>query len=130
MTDFGLSKEGMFEKKMTNTILGGGRSYQIPEVINQLSYDKSVDLYLFGLLAYEITTGQPAFPPDLPDLEQKILASEYHLPMQLTPECRDLIQRLILASPESRLTMNKLKKHPFFKHVDWKHVQEGKLKMP
>ena len=27
LTDFGLSKEGMFEKKLTNTILGGGRSY-------------------------------------------------------------------------------------------------------
>lgn len=33
MADFGLSKEGMFEKKLTNTILGGGRSYMIPEVI-------------------------------------------------------------------------------------------------
>ncbi len=33
MADFGLSKEGMFEKKQTNTILGGGRSYMIPEVI-------------------------------------------------------------------------------------------------
>ena len=27
LTDFGLSKEGMFEKKQTNTFLGGGRSY-------------------------------------------------------------------------------------------------------
>lgn len=27
LTDFGLSKEGMFEKKLTNTMLGGGRSY-------------------------------------------------------------------------------------------------------
>ena len=27
ITDFGLSKEGMFEKKLTNTMLGGGRSY-------------------------------------------------------------------------------------------------------
>lgn len=34
MTDFGLSKEGMFEKKLANTMLGGGRSYQIPEVIS------------------------------------------------------------------------------------------------
>lgn len=33
LTDFGLSKEGMFEKKLTNTMLGGGRSYQIPEVL-------------------------------------------------------------------------------------------------
>ena len=27
LTDFGLSKEGMFEKKLTSTILGGGASY-------------------------------------------------------------------------------------------------------
>jgi len=27
LTDFGLSKEGMFEKKLTNTMIGGGRSY-------------------------------------------------------------------------------------------------------
>ena len=27
LTDFGLSKEGMFEKKLTNTMLGGGLSY-------------------------------------------------------------------------------------------------------
>ena len=57
LTDFGLSKEGMFEKKLTNTMLGGGRSYQLPEVLSEAPYDKSVDLYLFGLLAYEIMTG-------------------------------------------------------------------------
>ena len=33
ITDFGLSKEGMFEKKLTNTMLGGGRSYRLPEVL-------------------------------------------------------------------------------------------------
>lgn len=27
LTDFGLSKEGMFEKKLASTILGGGASY-------------------------------------------------------------------------------------------------------
>eukprot|EP00347_Sterkiella_histriomuscorum_P010575 403375751 len=130
MTDFGLSKEGMFEKKLTNTMLGGGRSYQIPEVISQVSYDKSVDLYLFGLLAYELMAGVPTFPPDLPDLEDKILVSEYHVPMQLSPECRDLLQRLIVANPEQRLPLKHIKKHPFFKSVDWKQIEDGKLKMP
>lgn len=62
LTDFGLAKEGMFEKKQTYTLLGGGQSYQIPEVLMERSYDKSVDLYLFGLLAYEIIAGVPAFP--------------------------------------------------------------------
>jgi serine/threonine protein kinase len=69
LTDFGLSKEGMFEKKLTNTMLGGGRSYQIPEVLNEAPYDKSVDMYLYGLLAYELIAGKPAYPPDLQDLE-------------------------------------------------------------
>jgi serine/threonine protein kinase len=56
----------MFEKKLTNTMLGGGRSYQIPEVLSEAPYDKTVDLYLFGLLAYEMLTGCPTFPPDTP----------------------------------------------------------------
>jgi hypothetical protein len=38
-----------------------------------MAYDKSVDLYLFGLLAYELMTGQPAFSPEDPYLEDKIL---------------------------------------------------------
>ena len=43
-------------------MLGGGQTYQIPEVLQGKTYDKSVDLYLYGLLAFEMLTGQPAFP--------------------------------------------------------------------
>ena len=75
ITDFGLSKEGMFEKKLTDTLLGGGKSYQIPEVIREVDYDKSVDIYLYGLLAYELLVGAHTYPTDLPDLESKILRS-------------------------------------------------------
>ena len=130
ITDFGLSKEGMFEKKLTSTMLGGGRSYQIPEVIREQPYDKSVDLYLFGLLAYELMTGVPAFPPEESDLEHKILRSEYRMPMDLTPEARDMLHKLILADPELRMTVKQVKKHHFFAKIDWKQVNEGKLVMP
>jgi len=43
-------------------MLGGGQTYQIPEVLLGKNYDKTVDLYLYGLLAFEMLTGQPAFP--------------------------------------------------------------------
>lgn len=43
-------------------MLGGGITYQIPEVLQKKSYDKSVDLFLFGLLVYELLSGVPAFP--------------------------------------------------------------------
>jgi len=32
LNDFGLAKEGMFKEKMTGTVLGGGVSYQVPEI--------------------------------------------------------------------------------------------------
>jgi serine/threonine protein kinase len=102
LTDFGLSKEGMFEKKLTNTMLGGGRSYQIPEVIKEDPYEKSVDLYLFGLLAYEILAGKAAFPADTvsPDLENNIMASKYFIPSDFSPDAKDLIAKLIVANPQ------------------------------
>ncbi len=57
LTDFGLSKEGMFEQKFTHTVLGGGKSYQMPEVLLGVPYNKSVDIYLYGLLVFELMTG-------------------------------------------------------------------------
>ena len=107
VTDFGLSKEGLFEKKLTYTMLGGGRSYQLPEVLAEAPYDKSVDLYLYGLLAYEMLTGSPAFPPDTPSpgLEEAIKASQYSKE-GLSSDARDLISKLILTNPGSRLHLN------------------------
>jgi len=70
LADFGLAKEGLFEQKQTDTMLGGGQTYQIPEVIIGKKYDKSVDLYLYGLLAFEMLTGQPAFPMRTSEEEQ------------------------------------------------------------
>lgn len=57
LADFGLAKEGIFEHKMTKTFLGGGYSYQLPEALMNKPYNRSVDLYLFGILAYELMTG-------------------------------------------------------------------------
>ncbi len=71
-------------------------------MIQEAPYDKSVDLYLFGLLAYEIMTGAAAFPPDTPspELEQAILASKYKEATELTPEARDMISKLIVSNPD------------------------------
>jgi serine/threonine protein kinase len=52
------------------------------------------------------------------------------MPMFLTPECRELLSKLIVADPVGRLSIRQIKKHSFFKKFDWKVVSEGKLKMP
>ena len=100
-------------------------------MLKESPYDKSVDLYLFGLLAYELLTGVAAFPSDSGgNVEEKILKSDYHLPDHLTQHARDLISRLVLFQPEKRLTIAGIKKHAFFDKIDWERCHQGKLKMP
>lgn len=41
-----------------------------------------------------------------------------------------MLSKLILVNPEQRISIKSLKKHSFFKGIDWKQVTEGKLKMP
>lgn len=52
-------------------------SYQIPEVLNEQPYDKSVDLYLLGLFAYEMVEGKHCFQigNDMEVLKEKIKRS-------------------------------------------------------
>ena len=125
ITDFGLAKEGIFEKKLTNTVLGGGQSYLIPEVLQNLPYDKSVDLYLFGLLAYEIMVGKATYPcnEDEEVLKQKVLKTQYEMPTDLSDAACDLFKKCIVADRSKRPQVNKLKQHPFFAGIDFSLVE-------
>ncbi len=42
------------------------------------------------------------------------------MPLALSPDCRDMLSKLILVNAEQRLSIKALKKHPFFKGIDWK----------
>lgn len=60
LTDFGLAKSGMFDKKLTNSFCGS-IAYLAPEVINKEGHSFSVDWYLLGVLFYELLMGIPPF---------------------------------------------------------------------
>ena len=82
LSDFGLAKQGLFEERHTETFVGGGQTYQIPEVLAGKSYNKSVDLFLYGVLAYEMLCGMPAFPFkfDVEEHEQRIMNCHFTFP--------------------------------------------------
>jgi serine/threonine protein kinase len=84
LSDFGLSKVGIFSENLTTTRLGGGQTYKIPEVLLNRSYGTSVDLYLLGLLVYEMLVGEPAFPCEYTDeaevQEENIINGVYSVP--------------------------------------------------
>ena len=125
---------------MTDTMLGGGLTYQIPEVLLQKSYDKSVDLFLFGLLAYELLTGVPAFPFHDDEAEQhdRITKCRFAFPgesnsevsePELSSDAKSLIKSLLLPEGRKRLTVSQIKQSTLFKKYipNWKDVESGNL---
>lgn len=64
------------------------------------------------------------------DLEKKILKAEYEMPYEFSGDARDFVSKIIVVDPHKRISIRSIKKLPFFKKIDWKIVQEGKLKMP
>ena len=57
IADFGLSKDGMEGDSKTNTFCGTA-TYLAPEILLHQSYDKSVDYWSFGVLIFEMISGE------------------------------------------------------------------------
>jgi serine/threonine protein kinase len=68
------------------------------------------------------------FDPD--ELIEKIKKSDYIIPKNASKEFIDMIQRMIVADPKKRITLSKLKMHPFFKGIEWDLVDKGKGNVP
>ncbi|KAM3128981.1 hypothetical protein pb186bvf_018898 [Paramecium bursaria] len=109
----------------------GTPDYIAPEVFSQQGYTEIVDWWSVGVMLFEMVVGYPPFFSDDPQTTcQKILNWQisFQIPedMHLSPQCIDLIRRLI-ADPSERLGINgiqEIKIHPFFQGVDWKKIRD------
>lgn len=61
LTDFGLSKEGVFDPSRGAKSFCGSVAYLAPEMIRKAGHGKSVDWYLLGVILYEMIVGQPPY---------------------------------------------------------------------
>ena len=84
--------------------------------------DYRCDIYGIGLLMYEIVIGFPAFnAKDVQSLYELIRAN--HIDFKATGlngDFKDLIQKIFVKNPEERLLLEEIKRHPYFKDVDFK----------
>lgn len=108
----------------------GTPDYIAPEVIWQKGYDETVDWWSFGVIMFEMLVGYPPFYSDQPSQTwQKILHWKEHFVIppeaKISQEAKDLIHGLVSDS-ETRLGRNgaeEVKKHPFFKGIDWDNMR-------
>lgn len=109
----------------TNSFVGT-EEYIAPEVIRGNGHTAAVDWWTLGILIYEMLFGFTPFKGDNTNQTfSNILKNEVVIPNnnEISRACKDLIKKLLIKNENkrlgSKLGASDIKKHPFFKNVQW-----------
>ncbi|KAK9896445.1 kinase-like protein, partial [Cystobasidium minutum MCA 4210] len=119
--DFGWSVHAPGNRRTT---LCGTLDYLPPEMVEGREHTDKVDLWALGVLTYEFLVGVPPFE-DLSGHSatyRKISKVEYKIPDSVSPDAKDLIQRLLRHNPEKRIPLADVAVHPWIR----KYAKSGK----
>ena len=135
LTDFGLSKIVFEEKNNEKAFtICGTPEYLAPEILEDKGYDQTVDWWSLGALIYEMLVG---YSPFKLKKGQQLNLENYKKQIPLfnhfTPEAKKIIRELLVVEPKKRLGYGKngtenVKKHPFFKGINWTDLYNKKIK--
>lgn len=129
------------DKFITN--ICGTIEYMPPEIIVGNKYNSKVDLWMFGILLYELKYKKTPFldtsqmnndfgkKEDITAIinkvydnitNNKITFDDILTPQPPSPissELQDLIKKLLVKNPNNRLDITEIKKHPFYKDINF-----------
>ena len=137
LADFGAAIQLDEDGKCRSKVSVGTPDYICPEILKaqdgNVSYGKECDWWSFGTILYEIACGDPPFyAENLSTTYGRIMSSPNSLvwpkDVVLSGELKDLLFKLLLPA-DKRLGKNgvdEIKKHPFFRKVDFKNVRSMK----
>ena len=137
ITDFGIAK--MQQPNNANET-SGTPGYMAPEVLFGKNHTTVVDYFAVGVMCYEFMKGiKPYLGRNRKEIKEKIRDKEIkiekrNLKQGWSLEAADFINQLLQRQPNRRLGytggINELKKHPWFKTIDWKELYNRKLTSP
>ena len=132
LTDFGFAKV-VNERTYT---LCGTPEYIAPEVLLNKGHGKPVDWWTLGIILYEMLAGIDPFNDNEPmNIYQKILKCKYQFPKNFDKHAKSLVKHILVVDLSKRYGNLKkgvqdIKKHRFFKDLDWNSLIKKEIKMP
>jgi p90 ribosomal S6 kinase len=135
LTDFGLSKESIFDENKTFSFCGTVE-YMAPEVVNRKGHDSSADWWSYGVLMFEMLTGSLPFQgQNRKDTMTMILKAKLGMPQFLSPDAQSLLRALFKRNPTNRLGagpngVEDLKAHSFFSTINWDKLLKRQVLPP
>lgn len=139
LTDFNIAVHYREEKPLT--AVAGSMAYMAPEILAKKGYLSTIDWWSLGVMMYELLFGNRPFRAKTNEaLTNAILGEELYIPSQATSvasaDClacmkayltRDITQRL---GVKEQGGYDGIKKHPFFRDIDWENLELKKLNPP
>lgn len=124
--DFGYSKAHFMSAPKSKV---GTLAYMAPEIIKSTgNYDgKKADIWSCGVMMYVMLFGQYPFETQGPGqkleagtrirtMMDRIVNMQWTIPagVDISPECRDLLTRMLVRDPDRRITMSEIHQHVWF----------------
>ncbi|OHT11749.1 CAMK family protein kinase [Tritrichomonas foetus] len=122
LIDFGLSNIFTDTNPELKTACGSP-AYAAPEMIQGQSYTIAADIWSAGILLYSIIVGRLPYDDDnVNRLLQKIVYTEVFYPSFLSAQLEDLLQKMLCKDPRERITLDKIKTHPWFSQSEYESL--------
>ncbi|KAJ6238862.1 protein kinase [Anaeramoeba flamelloides] len=114
IADFGMARVTEYKHLLKTPC--GSPHYVSPELLKGKGYNgKKSDIWSCGVILYVLLTSELPFnEPNNIDLLKSICIGSYRIPNTLTKIQKDLIKRMLTVDPEKRITIEEIKKHPWF----------------
>ena len=119
LIDFGLSNCFTPESPLLTTACGSP-AYASPEMVKGEQYTTNSDIWSAGILLYAMCAGELPFEDEnIHRLLQKIAFTEPKYPVYFTSPLIDLLEKLLKKDPKDRITLTKIKEHPWFSQYEY-----------